>query len=400
MSDSPILDKDLFIERDPGRPFAPGTGITRLAAAGPVTRVTYADGADGWLVTGHAATRAVLADPRFSARADLVNISASAGPDYEPQPTPPGMFIQSDPPEHTRYRHLLTGEFTVRRMRLLNALIERVTAEHLDAMAADGPGADLVTAFAYPIPALVISELLGVRPEEQQQFQHRITAMMSETDPERLQAGYLATAAYMGELVAAKRSHPTDDVFSGLAASDELSDEELGNIGFLLLGAGFETTANMLSLGTLCLLRHPEQLADWRADPGMTDNAVEELLRYLSIAPGTIRAALEDVELEGQLIRQGESVTVSITTGNRDAARFDDPDTLDLRRKTGGHLAFGHGVHQCLGQQLARVEMRVAFPALLHRFPSLRLAVDPDDVPVKTDGSIVGLRSLPVTWDD
>lgn len=388
----------LFSGRDPGEPFGPSRALAEKAAAAPLTKLTYPNGADGWLATGHAAVRAVLSDPRFSARTELLNIPVAAA--AEPKPAPPGMFISTDPPEHTGYRHLLTGEFTVRRMRLLTERVERITAEHLDAMAAGDRPADLVTAFAYPIPALVISELLGVRPDEQHEFQERITAMLTLTDPEALGRAVAEIGGFMAELVAAKRQRPADDLFSGLVASGDLTDEELGNIGFMLLGAGFETTANLLSLGTLCLLRNPEQLAAWRADPGLTDNAVEELLRYLSIAPGTVRAALEDVEVEGELIRAGESVTVSISAGNRDPRHFPDPDVLDLRRKTAGHLGFGHGVHQCLGQQLARVEMRVALPALLERFSSLRLAVEPDEVTVGDKFSIVGLGELPVTWDD
>lgn len=388
----------LFSGRDPGDPFGPSAALTELATAAPLTKLTYPNGADGWLATGHATVRAILADPRFSARSELVNIPVSAA--GEPKPPPPGMFISTDPPEHTGYRHLLTGEFTVRRMRRLTERVERITAEHLDAMAAGEGPVDLVTAFAYPIPALVISELLGVLPDEQHEFQERITAMLTDPDPESLQRSMAQIGAFMARLVTAKRDRPADDLFSGLVSTGDLTDEELGNIGFMLLGAGFETTANMLSLGTFCLLRNPEQLAAWRADPSLTDNAVEELLRYLSIAPGTVRAALEDVEIDGELIRAGESVTVSISAGNRDARQFPDPERLDLRRRTAGHLGFGHGVHQCLGQQLARVEMRVALPALLARFSNLRLAVEAADVVVNDEFSIVGLAALPVTWDD
>jgi cytochrome P450 len=211
-------------------------------------------------------------------------------------------------------------------------------------------------------------------------------------------AAYAAVREFIAELVAAKRAEPTDDLLSGLTAGD-LSDEELVNIGFVLLGAGLDTTANMLALGAFALLSHPGQLAALRADPGIADHAVEELLRYLSIIPFTVRTALDDVELRGERIRAGETVTVSIPAANRDPAHFADPDTLDLLRPAGGHVAFGHGVHQCLGQQLARVELRVVLPALVTRFPALRLAIPAEDVPMRTDMLIYGVHALPVTWE-
>jgi cytochrome P450 len=187
-------------------------------------------------------------------------------------------------------------------------------------------------------------------------------------------------------------------MLSDLAQSD-LTDEELTNIGVLLLGGGFDTTANMIALGTFALLLHPDQLAILRADRGLTDQAVEELLRYLTITPTGMRTALEDVELDGQLVKAGECVALSGHAANRDPEKFPDPDALDLRRQTAGHLSFGHGVHQCLGQQLARVEMRVAFPALLDRFPTLRLAVPTEEVPLRTDSDIFGVHRLPVAWE-
>nr|BFF04827.1 hypothetical protein GCM10020241_65020 [Streptoalloteichus tenebrarius] len=167
----------------------------------------------------------------------------------------------------------------------------------------------------------------------------------------------------------------------------------------MLLGAGLDTTANMLGLGTLALLAHPEQIPVI-TNPDTVDNAVEELLRYLAIVPGTLRTALEDVEVEGVTVRAGETVMVSLPVANRDPERFADPDTLDLTRQTSGHVAFGHGVHQCLGQQLARVEMRVAFPALFRRFPTLRLAVPQEEVPLRDEMLIFGVHRLPVTWED
>ncbi|MEW1846138.1 cytochrome P450 [Nonomuraea angiospora] len=378
-------------------PFDPPDGLAELRASAPITRLAYPDGHLGWLVTSHALVREVLADRRFSARSELRHVpieSTSGG-----RPSPPGMFVGMDPPEQTRYRQLLTGEFTVRRMRLLTERIEEVTEHQLDLMERQGPPVDLVEAFAAPVPAVVICELLGVPGEERASFIAEATELVRpDATQEQKISTFLAMQARMRDLVVARRAEPTDDLLSGLARSD-LTDEELANIGFMLLGAGLDTTANMLALGTFALLRHPGQPAVLRDEPGRVDQVVEELLRYLTIIPFLVRTALEDVELGGELVRAGESVTVSMPAANRDPDRFPDPDVLDLRRDTGGHVGFGHGVHQCLGQQLARVEMRAGYPALFRRFPSLRLAVEPEQVPLRTDMLIYGVHSLPVTWD-
>ncbi|WP_406319291.1 cytochrome P450 [Streptosporangium sp. NBC_01639] len=387
--------------RPAGCPFDPPEEFARLRTDHPVSPLAYPDGHVGWLVTSHALVRAILADPRFSHRSELAHSPfPGAGVSEKPQPAPPGAFTAMDPPEHTHYRHLLTGQFTVRRMRQLTARIQEITSEHLDAMERLGPTVDLVEAFALPIPSLVICELLGVPTEERARFQRDMTTLLRLDIPqEKKMAIFVALTEYMRELVVAKRAEPTDDLLGGLVAGGRLTDEELAVIGGILMGAGFETTANMLALGAFALMSHPDQLAVLRADPSVTDKAVEELLRYLSIIPGTIRTALEDVELAGQLIKAGQTVTVSIPAANRDPEHFPDPDTFDLRKPTAGHVAFGHGIHQCLGQQLARVEMQVGIPALFERFPTLRLAVPPEEVPLRTDMLIYGVHRLPVTWD-
>jgi cytochrome P450 len=226
----------------------------------------------------------------------------------------------------------------------------------------------------------MICELLGVPYQDRGSFQEQVDSFLSgETSDEDQIAAYTATQHYLAELVAAKRANPTDDVLS------DLTDEELRGVALILLAAGLDTTANMLALGTFALLRNPAQPAALRADPALADRAVEELLRYLSVAKTFMRTALEDVELGGQTIKAGTTVILSYNTANRDPERFADPHVLDLRRQDGGHLAFGHGIHQCLGQQLARVEMRVAFPALLNRFPTLRLAVPAEEVGLRPE---------------
>ncbi|MFI0936595.1 cytochrome P450 [Streptomyces sp. NPDC021019] len=414
----PVLPTD----RHAGCPFDPPAALTALSDR-PVRRLRCADGHVGRLVTGHAAARAVLADPRFSSRYELLHLPmAMEGAPGELPPAPVGDIIGLDAPEHTRYRRLLAGRFTVRRMRQLAGRIERFTADCLDAMEQAGPTADLVEALARPVPTLVICELLGVPYADRGRFLGLVEVIFDQAaDAGAKDEAYAGLLRYVGELVLAKRAEPTDDLLSDLAASGSapgsasgsapdrgsgdlgasgLSDEELAGIGGLLLAAGLDTTANMLALGVFALLANPGQLEALRGDPDLAGPAAEELLRYLSVADPLLRSALEDVEVAGELIRAGETVTVSVQAANRDPRRFPEPDRLDIRRRATGHLSFGHGAHQCLGQQLARVEMTVALPALLARFPSLRLAVPPGEVPLRERSSIYGVVSLPVTWEE
>ncbi|MCF6472610.1 cytochrome P450 [Nonomuraea sp. MG754425] len=387
------------------RPLDPPDELKELRQQAAIHRMTYADGHQGWLVTGYAAARAVLASPHFSNTPDDMHppIDSSrmrAVADGGKLKVPPGFFLRMDPPEHTRFRKLLTGQFTVRRMKMLEPRIAEITDACLDAMEAAGPSVDLVQEFALPIPSLVICELLGVPYEERVQFQANTKVLANlETKVEDAIAALGNITAYLHGLVQRKRKEPADDLLSGLVESGELTDEELTGVGMLLLVAGHETTANMLGLGTYALLTNPAQLAAMRDDPSVAENGVEELLRYLTIIHlGPIRTALQDVEIEGASIKAGETITLHLPTVNRDSSRFPDGDQLDVSRPASGHLSFGHGIHQCLGQQLARAEMRIAYPALLRRFPGLRLAVTPAEVPMRSDMSIYGVHRLPVTW--
>jgi cytochrome P450 len=395
------------LPRERSNPFDPPPQYRLLREEEPVSRLAFPGGRDGWLLTRYEDVRAMLADPRFSSHRGLaVNPIREMPPEaahlVEVQP---GQFIGMDPPEHTRYRRLLTGQFTVRRMKSLTPRVAQIVEEHLSAMADQAPPLDLVQAFALPVPSLVICELLGVPYSDRAVFQRRSRTLLSmETDIPELLRVREAIRAYMLELVQEKRRHPKDDLLSGLVhlQDDEggLTDEELINIGNLLLIAGHETTANMLALGTLTLLAHPDQLTALREHPELIAPAVEELLRYLTIVQfGLVRVATADVELGGKLISAGEPVVGSVAAANRDPAQFPDPDRLDLSREYSPHLAFGHGVHQCLGQQLARVEMTVGFRALLERFPSLRLAVPQEQIRMRDDMFIYGVHELPVSWD-
>ncbi|TCO53498.1 cytochrome P450 [Actinocrispum wychmicini] len=381
---------------DRQRPLDPPDEIAAVRTHDPISPMTYPDGHEGWLVTSQHAARAVLASPSFS------NLVAKMHSPVERPGVrdmnfeiPPGMFNRMDPPDHTRIRRMLTGQFTVHRMHALEPRIAKIAEDRLDEIEAAGPPTDLVTSFALPIPSLVICELLGIPQEYRGTFQQDSATMLNlDTPPEDINSAYLALCQTLSSVVNGKRANPPDDILGGLIAEGQLTHEELVTIAMILLVAGHETTANMLALGTYTILQHPDQRAALLNDPAA---AVEELLRYLSIIHlGPVRSALRDVEIEGHLVRAGQCVTISVPGANRDPEKFADPDTLDVTRDAHGHVAFGHGIHQCLGQQLARIEMRIGFTALLRRFPSLRLA---GGVRFRTRMTIYGVHTLPVAWD-
>ncbi|MGW6933883.1 cytochrome P450 [Lentzea sp. NPDC054927] len=372
----------------------------------PLSPMTFPDGHAGWRAHDHATVRAVLADHRFSIRPDLMHNPFGPGSPGDAPPSPPGAFTDHDPPDHTRYRGKLTGQFTVRRMRLLAERLEAITADHLDELAAQGSPADLVAHFAVPVPGLMICELLGVPYERRTDFQQDAMLLTGASgagadEAAEMFAAFERLQRFMLEMVAAKRLQPTDDLLSDLvnansSSGSDLTDDEMAAMGMALLGGGLDTTTNMLSLGTLELMRSPERVDAMLANP---DAAVEELLRYISLTPATARTALEDAEIDGTLVRAGDTVFVELGSANRDPARYADPDVLDLARGAAGHLAFGHGIHQCIGQHLARIELKIAFPGLFTRFPKLRLAVPENELPHRASLVIGGLERMPVAWD-
>jgi cytochrome P450 len=397
------LPHGLPMERDAG-PFDPPRQITRVREARPVSPMIFPDGHEGWLVTGYDAVRQLMADTRFSSRLDIGTIhvpyeTSGMPAATEPSPQVPGLFISMDPPDHTRLRRRLTGAFTVKRMKQLEESVIDIVERQLDELACLTPPVDLVKAFALPVPSLVICALLGVPYADRETFQVNSTRFLErDIDLDGKMAAYGALTTYLAELVTRKRADPGDDLLSDLARHDDLTIEELTGAAFLLLLAGHETTVNMLSLGTFALLENPEQAAELRANPDLMPGAVEELLRYLSIADIFYRYATEDVELGGVAVNKGSTVVVSLLAANHDPRRFDNPDTLDIHRNARGHLSFGHGVHQCLGQQLARIEMRAGFHGLLRRLPTLALAIPAGEVKLRTDMNIYGVHELPVTW--
>ncbi|QYN36543.1 cytochrome P450 [Pseudonocardia sp. DSM 110487] len=405
MTQTVPIPHGLPMERD-ASPFDPPRRISRLREARPVSPLIFPDGHEGWLVTGYDAVRQVMADTRFSSRQDIGILhlpyeTPGMPAPTEPSPQVPGLFISMDPPDHTRLRRKLTGAFTVKRMRMLEEHITEIVERQLDELARLTPPVDLVAEFALPVPSLVICELLGVPYADRANFQVN-SAKFLEKDVtlEEKMAAYGGMTTYLAELVMRKRAEPGEDILSDLARDDDVTVEELIGVAFLLLLAGHETTANMLALGTFALLEHPEQLAELRANPHLLPDAVEEMLRYLAIADVFYRYATEDIEVGGETISEGSTVVVSLLAGNHDPQRFDNPDTLDIHRKARGHLSFGHGVHQCLGQQLARIEMRAGFDGLLRRFPTLELAIPAGEVKLKTDMNIYGVHTLPVRWTE
>ncbi|MEU5264948.1 cytochrome P450 [Amycolatopsis sp. NPDC021455] len=386
-------------------PFAPPPAYEKLREAGPVHRVTLQSGQEAWAVTRLEDVRTVLNDPRFSS--DRFNpgfpILTREGRPQRRRFT--ASLINLDPPEHGAARREVVGEFTVKRMKALQPRIQQIVDEHIDAILAGPKPADLVSALSLPVPSLVICEQLGVPYAEHDFFQTRSSTLLNrEVSQEARMQAVEELQNYLDELVTAKEANPTDDLLGRqiLKQREEHGDvqhDELVSLAFLLLLAGHETTANMISLGTVALLENPDQLAIIKNDPGKTLDAVEELLRYFTIAEfATSRVATEDVELGGQLIREGEGVLGLSYSGNRDATAFENPDELDLERGARHHVAFGFGPHQCLGQNLARMELQIVFDTLFRRIPELKLAAPVDQLPFKHDSSIFGLYCLPVTW--
>nr|AXL05651.1 cytochrome P450 [uncultured bacterium] len=380
--------------------FDPPAVFAALREERPLARMVYPDGHVGWIVSSYELVREVLSHPKFSHSCEVGHFPVThQGQVIPTSPLIPGMFIHMDPPHHTRYRRLLTGEFTVRRASRLTARIETVAAEQIDAMRAHGAPADLVATFARPLVLRVLSETVGLPYDERDRYLPAVTLLHdADADPAEAAAAYEQTGAFFDEVIARKRERPGDDLISGLV-NEELTGEELRNIVTLLLFAGYETTESALAVGVFALLSHTDQLAALRADPTKLDATIEELLRYLTVNQyHTYRTALEDIKLNGEVIREGDTVTVSLPAANRDPAKFSCPDKLDIDRETSGHVAFGFGIHQCLGQNLARIELRAGLSALLRAFPDLQLAVAADEVPLRLRGSVFAVGNLPVSW--
>ncbi|MEU1757109.1 cytochrome P450 [Micromonospora matsumotoense] len=387
-------------------PFTPLDDVERQRYVGPVTRVLLPTGATAWLVSRHTEVRQVLRHPAFSS-----DLNRPGFPLLRPLPpeatrNSQGAFLQMDGAAHTRLRRMLTAEFMIKNVRRIEPLIHRTVDEALADLAAAGSPADLVSTVALPLPSKVICHLLGVPYADHDYFQSRSRLLLDRrVPPEQLQQAAQELRDYLRSLIDAKRTRPDegDDLLSRLIRErvepGELGVDELVGMALLLLIAGHETTANMLGLSVLLLTRHPGRYALLRDRPDLAPGMVDELLRYLSIVrTGLFRVATEDVEIGDRSIRAGEGVIALISLANRDAEVFDEPDGFDPYREAHQHVAFGFGVHQCIGQPLARAELRITLVELARRFPDLRVTVDPQELSTRDNSVVFGLDTLPVTW--
>ncbi len=386
-------------------PFSPPPDYQRLREDNPISRVGLPSGQTAWALTRLDDIREMLSSPHFSSDRKnpgfpMMVKQAVRQDDDSFRPS----LIAMDPPEHGKARRDVVGEFTVKRMKALQPRIQQIVDEHIDAMIAGPKPVDLVQALSLPVPSLVICELLGVPYSDHEFFQARSSKMLNrENTMEERKQCVDEMKSYLDDLVAEKEAAPGDDLLSRQILKQRengaADHDELVGLAFLLLIAGHETTANMISLGTLTLLENPDQLAAITADPGKTLAAVEELLRVFTIAEiATSRVATADVEIGGTLIRAGEGVVGLSDSGNHDPVAFEDPDTFDIERGARHHVAFGFGAHQCLGQNLARMELQIVFDTLFRRLPGLQVTVPVSELPFKHDSAIYGLYKLPVTW--
>jgi cytochrome P450 len=398
---------DTYVQLDETFFADPHAVFATLRAERPVARARTPVGLPVWLVTRYDDARAALADPRLAK--DSAGFAAVLDR-RAPEPERRVAFAQelsrhmlsSDPPDHTRLRKLVNRAFTVRAIAGMRPRIEQIATRLAEDMAAGPAEVDLLDAFAFPLPMTVICELLGVPETDRTAFRTWSNTLLTSDDAvgER-EAAAAAMAWYLSGLVAAKRARPGDDMLSAIVAAaedaDRLSPDETVSMAFLLLVAGHETTVNLIGNGMFALLRRPDRLARLRADPDLVPGAVEEFLRFDGpVDLATFRHTTEPVEIAGTTIPAGEVVLVALTSANRDPARYPAADELDLRRDATGHLAFGYGLHHCLGAPLARLEGDVAFRTLLGRFPDMALAADPDDLTWRPSLLIRGLTRLPV----
>ncbi|HEX4226548.1 MAG TPA: cytochrome P450 [Pseudonocardiaceae bacterium] len=394
--------------REPGHPFDPDPAYAELRGLDTLPKLACPAGIDAYVVTDYHQVRTVLANPTVSSRG-AASFHTQPGHDFD-APIYPGNVIQHDGEGHHRLRRLLMPEFTVRRTRALSGYIQQVINEHIDSMLAKDGQADLIADLAMPVPSLVICELLGVPSADRHKFVGWAQAMMNTGIHRSEQKGPgNEFIAYMYELAGSKMADPSDDLIGRLfeRSQDEgspLTVQELAHLSLVLLVAGHETTANMIGLSTLALLTdtHRDTLAALQTEPDrFAEPAVEEMLRYLTVVQfGVLRYATQDLEVGEHTIKAGDWVVASLAAGNRDSRAFPEPDTVDLAREDPRtHLAFGYGAHQCVGQQLARLELIEIFRTLYRRIPTLRLAAPIENVPFKAKGLTYGVRQLPVAWD-
>ncbi|GGX74606.1 cytochrome P450 [Streptomyces anandii] len=401
MTDPTALSAPVAFPQDRTCPYHPPAGYDPLRTARPLTRVTLYDGRPAWMVTGHSVARDLLADARLSTDRTRDGFPVTT-PRFAAVRKRRTALLGVDDPEHRAQRRMMIPSFTLKRATALRPRIQRIVDGLIDTMTAQGPPAELVGAFALPVPSMVICELLGVPYADHEFFEEQSRRLLRGPTADDTQDARDRLEEYLGDLVDRKSAEDGDGLLDELvrrqAREGRPDRAELVALAIILLVAGHETTANMISLGTYTLLRHPGRLAELRADPALLPAAVDELMRMLSIADGLLRLATEDIEVAGTTIRAGDAVLFSTSLINRDQDVYPAPDTLDLHRPARHHVAFGFGIHQCLGQNIARTELEIALGTLITRLPALRLAAPPEEIPFKPGDTIQGMLELPVTW--
>jgi cytochrome P450 len=394
-TDLPVIP----MPRDARCPLAPPAEFTQWREMPGMVLARWRD-RPTWVCSRYEDIRAALVDPRLSADTVPDSLKVAAGDNLAV------IFPRIDDPEHNRLRRMMTRDFTFRRAEAMRPQIQEICDGLIDDILATGPPCDIVRDFALPVPSLVISLLLGVPYADHRFFQENsATGLDSRSTDEQKSAAIGALFGYMFDLVALKERDPGDDLMSRLitehVATGELSRETAAMNGLILLQAGHETSASMIALGTLALLEHPEALAQLREsdDPALVGSTVEELMRYLTIVHSLVeRVALQDCVIGGESIRAGDIVLMNLPAGNWDPDFVDNPDLLDPERNARGHLGFGYGAHQCIGANLARVEMQITLTSLVRRLPGLRLATPVDDLQFQNEQEIFGIKELLVTW--
>ncbi|HZE37648.1 MAG TPA: cytochrome P450 [Stackebrandtia sp.] len=383
-------------------PYRAPTEAAALREHGTVFKAQLPDGREAWVVSGYDQVRQALANEELSSDRRHPNsplrVALPKDPESMRQRASLGeALIGVEGPEHSRQRRMLIPSFSLKRINKLRPGIQTVVDERIDAMLDAGAPIDLMENFALPIPSIVICELLGVPYADHKFFEEKSRLRL---DQERGGAALVELHDYLARLVEAKKAEPgdglLDDLIGTRLASGETTEAEIVSFALVLLIAGHDTTANMLTLGTAALLEHPDQLAALQADPELMPGAVEELMRYVSMVPGLPRVATRDIEIDGHVIPADSGIMVSTASANLDPGLIDRPDELDVRRFVRGHVGFGHGVHQCLGQSLARAELEIGFASLFERIPTLRFAEPPEAMPRNIIG--FGLQQLMVAW--
>jgi cytochrome P450 len=382
-------------------PYQPPESYKQLGARGPLNRVTLWNGREVWLVTGYALARTLLSDPRLSADRTQAEYPTMA-PHLQAQAARKLVLVGEDPPIHDLHRRVLNPEFSLKRARAMQPYIESLIDGLVSNILDIGPGADLVQEYALPIPSSVMSRLLGVPYEDHDYFQAATAGVMQARDEIQSQEAGTGLAEYLAGLTERQMREPGGGVIGRLcerAIAGEISQNEVAQLSMVLMIAGLETTSSMIPLGVITLLEHPGQLAAMTSGAVPMPTAVEELLRLLAVTDfGAVRWVTDDIEGDGYTIKAGDGIVVSSTMTNRDPSVHDDPFTFDVGRGNRQHLTFGYGVHQCLGQNLARLQLEIAYRTLFQRIPGLRLGIPVSEIRMRTTGTMQGVERLPVEW--